>query len=103
MGDAAAIMDMEYASQGVTGGGLSSLPKQKKERVRRPQEAAFKRPEGMHRELYALLCGDNKDPPPIVVSDVMPGLGGLSGGYKQVKAKLSLKKARPWKWTPFVN
>lgn len=24
-------------------------------------------------------------------------------GYKQIKAKLGLKKARPWKWMPFIN
>lgn len=89
-------MEMEYAQSGEG----SSQVKQKKERTRRSQEPAFKRPEGMHRELYALLAGDNKEPPPIILSDVMPG---LPGGYKQIKAKLGLKKARNWIWTPFVN
>ncbi|GIY88461.1 DNA methyltransferase 1-associated protein 1 [Caerostris darwini] len=59
-------------------------------------EATFKRPEGMHRELYALLYSDNKDKPPMFITD--------SGqGYKQNKAKLGLKRVRPWKWMPFTN
>lgn len=24
-------------------------------------------------------------------------------GYKQMKAKLGMKKVRPWKWMPFTN
>jgi len=100
-----AILDMEMGGGLGTGEGTIKDPlgQKKKERVRKPPEPAFKRPEGMHRELYALLSGDSKDPPPIVLTDVMPGLGGMSGGYKQIKAKLGLKKVRPWKWMPFVN
>ena len=67
----------------------------KKERKRMPDPP--KRPEGISRELYALLCGDGNDPAPIMTSDVMPG------GYKQVKAKLGLRKVRQWKWMEFIN
>lgn len=59
-------------------------------------EATFKRPEGMHRELYALLYSDNKDNPPVFITDI-------EQGYKQNKAKLGLKNVRPWKWMPFTN
>ncbi|GFT91027.1 DNA methyltransferase 1-associated protein 1 [Nephila pilipes] len=59
-------------------------------------EATFKRPEGMHRELYALLYSDNKDKPPMFITD-------SDQGYKQNKAKLGLKRVRPWKWMPFSN
>ncbi|XP_066952048.1 DNA methyltransferase 1-associated protein 1 [Macrobrachium rosenbergii] len=67
------------------------LPKKKKEKE------GMRRPEGMHRELYALLYSDsNKDLPPLLPSD--------SGqGYKSVKAKLGMKRVRPWKWMQFTN
>ncbi|XP_042859863.1 DNA methyltransferase 1-associated protein 1-like [Penaeus japonicus] len=67
------------------------IPKKKKEKE------GMRRPEGMHRELYALLYSDsNKDLPPLLPSD--------SGqGYKSVKAKLGMKRVRPWKWMQFTN
>nr|XP_045612056.1 DNA methyltransferase 1-associated protein 1-like [Procambarus clarkii] len=67
------------------------VPKKKKEKE------VMRRPEGMHRELYALLYSDsNKDLPPLLPTD--------SGqGYKSVKAKLGMKRVRPWKWMPFTN
>ncbi|CRL08733.1 CLUMA_CG021224, isoform A [Clunio marinus] len=55
-----------------------------------------RRPEGMHREVYALLYKDNKDAPPLLPTDT-----GL--GYKQAKARLGMKKVRKWEWKPFVN
>lgn len=55
-----------------------------------------KRPEGMPREVYALLCVDRKDVPPLLPTDT-----GI--GYKHEKAKLGMRKVRPWKWTPFTN
>ncbi|XP_013790926.1 DNA methyltransferase 1-associated protein 1-like [Limulus polyphemus] len=67
--------------------------KKKKKKILEP---TFKKPEGMHRELYALLYYDNKDPPPLLPSDT-------GQGYKQVKAKLGLKKVRPWRWLSFSN
>ncbi|UYV67328.1 DMAP1 [Cordylochernes scorpioides] len=68
----------------------------KKKRKRLLDVSSFKRPEGMHRELYALLYADHRDPPPLMSTDT-------GQGYKQVKAKLGLKKVRPWKWMPFTN
>ncbi|XP_071952376.1 DNA methyltransferase 1-associated protein 1-like [Antedon mediterranea] len=68
-----------------------------KKKVKKQSEPVFKRPEGMHRELYALLYSDNKnDPPPLIPSDT-------NTGYKQVKAKLGIKKVRFWKFMPFTN
>ncbi|XP_049963961.1 DNA methyltransferase 1-associated protein 1 [Schistocerca serialis cubense] len=55
-----------------------------------------KRPEGMHREVFALLYTDNKDAPPVFPTD-------MGQGYKQMKAKLGMRKVRPWKWMPFTN
>lgn len=55
-----------------------------------------KRPEGMHREVFALLYKDSKDAPPLLPTD--------SGfGYKQTKARLGMKKVRKWEWTRFAN
>ncbi|CAN8004161.1 unnamed protein product [Ixodes hexagonus] len=59
-------------------------------------EATFKRPEGMHRELYALLFSDARDNPPLLPTD-------SSQGYKRNKAKLGIRRVRPWRWMPFAN
>lgn len=56
----------------------------------------MKRPEGMHREVFALLYNDNKDASPLLPTDT-----GL--GYKQNKARLGMKKVRKWEWAPFTN
>ncbi|XP_035699904.1 DNA methyltransferase 1-associated protein 1-like [Branchiostoma floridae] len=61
----------------------------------------FKRPEGMHREVYALLFSDNnstyfRDAPPIIPS-------ASNQGYRTLKAKLGRSKVRPWKFMPFTN
>lgn len=55
-----------------------------------------RRPEGMHREVFALLYNDNKDAPPLFPSDT-------SNGYKQTKIKLGMRKPRKWEWIPFTN
>lgn len=55
-----------------------------------------KRPEGMHREVFALLYTDNKDAPPLLPTDT-------GAGYKQVRARLGMKKVRKWEWTSFTN
>ncbi|RMX39209.1 hypothetical protein pdam_00024054 [Pocillopora damicornis] len=65
-------------------------------KLRRTGEQSYKRPEGMHRELYALLYSDSRDSPPLASSDT-------SHGYKQMKAKLGRRHVRPWKWVPFTN
>lgn len=58
----------------------------------------FKRPEGMHREVFALLYNDNKDAPPLFPSDTIS-----SKEYKQTKIKLGMRKPRKWSWMPFTN
>ncbi|XP_067119245.1 DNA methyltransferase 1-associated protein 1 isoform X2 [Centruroides vittatus] len=65
-------------------------------RKKKMVDMTFKRPEGMHRELYALLYSDNRDAPPILPSDT-------GQGYKQIKAKLGLKTVRSWRWMQFSN
>uniref|UniRef100_A0A4W4GWF8 DNA methyltransferase 1-associated protein 1 n=1 Tax=Electrophorus electricus TaxID=8005 RepID=A0A4W4GWF8_ELEEL len=68
-----------------------------KKKVKKTTETlTFKRPEGMHREVYALLYSDKKDAPPLLPSDT-------TQGYRTVKAKLGCKRVRPWKWMPFTN
>lgn len=75
---------------------------QRKKEEKKQLLSNFRKPDGMNRELFALLLADNKDPnSPIIPTDILTPVGG--GGYKQVKAKLGLKKARPWKWIPFNN
>uniref|UniRef100_A0A6I8RLN6 DNA methyltransferase 1-associated protein 1 n=1 Tax=Xenopus tropicalis TaxID=8364 RepID=A0A6I8RLN6_XENTR len=68
----------------------------KKKSKKSSETLTFKRPEGMHREVYALLYSDKKDAPPLLPSDT-------TQGYRTVKAKLGCKKVRPWKWMPFTN
>lgn len=68
----------------------------KKKSKKSAEALTFKRPEGMHREVYALLYSDKKDAPPLLPSDT-------TQGYRTVKAKLGCKKVRPWKWMPFTN
>uniref|UniRef100_A0AAQ6A589 DNA methyltransferase 1-associated protein 1 n=1 Tax=Amphiprion ocellaris TaxID=80972 RepID=A0AAQ6A589_AMPOC len=68
----------------------------KKKSKKATETLTFKRPEGMHREVYALLYSDKKDAPPLLPSDT-------TQGYRTVKAKLGCKKVRPWKWMPFTN
>ncbi|XP_049577807.1 DNA methyltransferase 1-associated protein 1 isoform X1 [Syngnathus scovelli] len=68
----------------------------KKKSKKTTETLTFKRPEGMHREVYALLYSDKKDAPPLLPSDT-------TQGYRTVKAKLGCKKVRPWKWMSFSN
>ena len=60
------------------------------------KQNVFKRPEGMHRELYALLYHDNRDKPPLLPTDTLQT-------YQTAKAKLGCTVVRPWKWMPFSN
>uniref|UniRef100_H2YYY2 DNA methyltransferase 1-associated protein 1 n=1 Tax=Ciona savignyi TaxID=51511 RepID=H2YYY2_CIOSA len=60
------------------------------------KDNAFKRPEGMHRELYALLYHDNMDKPPLMPTDTLPS-------YNTAKVKLGCSVVRPWKWMAFTN
>ncbi|PNJ21815.1 DMAP1 isoform 8, partial [Pongo abelii] len=94
----------------------------KKKSKKSSETLTFKRPEGMHREVYALLYSDKnkgscllsrmqedlKSLAPghefLAIGDAPPLLPSDTGqGYRTVKAKLGSKKVRPWKWMPFTN
>ncbi|TRY80581.1 hypothetical protein TCAL_12721 [Tigriopus californicus] len=103
--DVREIMGLGPAGGTPEGGGGSMVTKEMILAMDRPRksgkkEVAPKRPEGMARELYNLLYNDSKDAPPIVPTD---SNRGLDQGYKSVKAKLGMRKVRPWKWMPFTN
>uniref|UniRef100_A0A6P8HMQ4 DNA methyltransferase 1-associated protein 1 n=1 Tax=Actinia tenebrosa TaxID=6105 RepID=A0A6P8HMQ4_ACTTE len=68
----------------------------KPKKPKRISDIPAKRPEGMHRELFALLYNDSRDSPPLATSDT-------TQGYKQLKAKLGRKHVRTWRWVPFTN
>ena len=87
------ILELEQGSKFMTKDAL--LNDNKKKPIRR-SDISFKRPEGMHRELWGLLWTDNKDAPPLIPTDT-------NQGYKQMKAKIGISKVRPWKWMPFSN
>lgn len=61
-----------------------------------PRAKVAKRPEGMHREVFALMYNDNKDAPPLLQTDT-------GSGYKKAKARLGMKRVRKWEWTAFKN
>lgn len=83
------ILDIEKKENGSVLSPLAKEPEKAK-----PKAKVFKRPAGMHRELYALLYNDNNDKPPM-----MPTLPS----YQTAKAKLGSKSVKPWKWVPFTN
>ncbi|XP_046751997.1 DNA methyltransferase 1-associated protein 1 [Diprion similis] len=94
MADVRDILDIEVpAVPEVTKEAIFGVDKKNKKRY---EYKVPKRPEGMHREVYALLYKDNNDVPPLFPTDT-------GKGYKQTKAKLGMRKVRPWKWTPFTN
>ncbi|XP_012553597.1 DNA methyltransferase 1-associated protein 1 isoform X1 [Hydra vulgaris] len=78
--------------------GVDSLECQlnKQPKIKRLSEGTFKKPGGMHRELYALLQSDYRDPPTLAPTDT-----GFS--YKQPKAKIGRSVVRQWRWTSFLN
>ncbi|KAF4521301.1 hypothetical protein B566_EDAN002305 [Ephemera danica] len=95
MADVRDILELEpSAVDAVTKDSILGSEKVKKKP--KPLKEVARRPEGMHRELYALLYTDNKDAPPLFPTDT-------GQGYKQMKAKLGMRKVRPWKWMPFTN
>ena len=76
----------------------------KKKRL--PEQSAKKSNiKGMNREVYALLCSENKDSASLIPSDFAIGskFGFPPFGYKKVKANLSLRKVIKWNWVPFTN
>ena len=89
-------------------------------------DSIVRRPTGMNREVYALLCADatmryvidgwvameEKDailsPSLFYFPHFLPSAPSLvptdtGCGYRQPKARLGRKHVRPWKWMPFTN
>ncbi|KAG4077283.1 hypothetical protein HA402_009912 [Bradysia odoriphaga] len=92
MTDVMDILDLQQPSSELTKGAvLNSRKKAIFDRAR-----AVRRPDGMNREVFALMYNDNKDAPPLLPTDT-------GAGYKQVKARLGMKKVRKWEWEPFTN
>ncbi|VDN04170.1 unnamed protein product [Thelazia callipaeda] len=78
----------------IPAGGLTDVnPKSRKSHR---SDAHFKRPEGMHRELYNLL-GQERN-----FAALMPTTTKNSG-YCRQKARIGMRRVRPWEWTPFEN
>ncbi|KAF2358537.1 DNA helicase Pif1-like [Trinorchestia longiramus] len=85
---------VEISKASILGLRTSAVPVKKKEKE------VMKRPEGMHRELFALLYSTdgNKELPPLLQTDSMP-----QQGYKRTKARLGMRRVRPWAWVQFCN
>ncbi|XP_033821727.1 DNA methyltransferase 1-associated protein 1 isoform X1 [Periophthalmus magnuspinnatus] len=99
MATGADVRDILELTGGENDGPISKkdlINSDKKKSKKSSETLTFKRPEGMHREVYALLYSDKKDAPPLLPSDT-------TQGYRTVKAKLGCKKVRPWKWMSFSN
>lgn len=71
-----------------------------KPKTPKPPPIQRRKPEGMHRELFALLNTSDSDTP-LLPTDF--GIPSQTTCYKQVRANLSIKKPRKWLWTPFLN
>jgi len=70
-----------------------------KKKTKKSLGQGLTRPEGMHRELYNLLYSENKELPcPLIPTDTTK-----DQGYKHMRAKLGMRRVRPWKWLPFTN
>lgn len=96
MADVRDIMELDRpATPELTRESIIGIDKPKKKIPTGPKIP--KRPEGMHREVFALLYNDNKDVPPLFPSDT------VGNGYKQTKIKLGMRKPRKWKWMSFTN
>ncbi|KAL1500989.1 hypothetical protein ABEB36_006397 [Hypothenemus hampei] len=96
MADVRDIMEIERASTPeLTRESIIGSDKPKKKFPAGPKPP--RRPEGMHREVFALLYHDNKNVPPLFPSDT------AGNGYKQTKIKLGMRRPRKWKWMPFTN
>ncbi|XP_063395424.1 DNA methyltransferase 1-associated protein 1 [Cydia fagiglandana] len=93
MADIRDILDIEQPAAEITRESIIHGDKIKKKYV---TAKAVKRPEGMHREVFALLYNDNKELPPLLPTDT-------GKAYKQTKAKLGMRKVRKWTWAPFTN
>lgn len=98
MADILDILELDRAQQS----GEMAVEKKKKKSIDKP---TFKKPEGMNREVFALLCSDAKDQAPLIPTDIAISskLGFPPYGYKKAKANLGLRNARKWAWIGFTN
>jgi len=69
MADIRDILDINEAPGPVEIVTKESILGERSKKKTKPLREVVKRPEGMHRELYALLYTDNKDAPPLMPSD----------------------------------
>lgn len=70
-----------------------------KPKAPKPPPIVRKKPEGMHRELFALLNTCDSDAPLLPTDYGLP----VHNEYKQTKANLGLKQPRKWKLKEFTN
>ncbi|CAI4230911.1 unnamed protein product [Auanema sp. JU1783] len=74
---------------------LSSLTSVGKKAIHKKQDSSsFKKPEGMHRELFNLLKSSD-------LQSIMPT--EIKKGYRNPKAQIGLRAVRKYKWVPFIN
>ncbi|VDK18179.1 unnamed protein product [Anisakis simplex] len=66
-------------------------------RTSRP-DGHFKRPEGMHRELFNLLAQDSEKNLAALIPTTTKNLG-----YRNQKARIGMRQVRPWVWKAFEN
>lgn len=66
MADIRDILDIEQPTSEITRESILNGDKSKKKYV---QTKTVKRPEGMHREVFALLYNDSKELPPLLPTD----------------------------------
>uniref|UniRef100_A0A8C4R863 DNA methyltransferase 1-associated protein 1 n=1 Tax=Eptatretus burgeri TaxID=7764 RepID=A0A8C4R863_EPTBU len=92
--DVRAILELGGSNEGVGPITKKDLLCDKKKSKKLVETPTFKRPEGMHREVYALLY--TRDAPPLLPSD-------STRGYRTAKARLGCRRVRPWHWVPFTN
>jgi len=91
-GDLCDILDIQEKKDATNVNAI--LLKDAKPKQPKKQRNIPKRPKGMHRELFGILYNDNADAPPLVP---------IAPAYTTAKAKLGIKRVRPWKWTSFTN
>jgi len=101
MSDVHDILELSRGgTQEISKASILGLNKPNHGAVKKKEKEGMKRPEGMHRELFALLYStdSNKELAPLLQTDSV-----AQKGYKSTKARLGMRRARPWAWMPFVN
>uniref|UniRef100_A0A914BX92 DNA methyltransferase 1-associated protein 1 n=1 Tax=Acrobeloides nanus TaxID=290746 RepID=A0A914BX92_9BILA len=88
--------------------GLSQAPKEgetplsktsKKSFIKKGE--TFKRPQGMHRELFNLLVNQGKEMSKSMEQSIVPS--DTKTGYRNVKAQIGFRRSRKWQYKPFLN